>query len=270
MFASIAASAILLVAVGCSRPEGTDERAVSVPEELADGILTVIVFPVLDEPFIAPNLAAGRLPMRGGIEHFQGFDVELMAGFAQRHGVEIEFQRLEDPGFGALLPTLADGVGDAVASAITITPERDKLVDFSRSYFEISTVVVARRDASLRSLEDLTGKRGVGVEGSRPIEVLRSLGIDSEIAEADFQTGAYAEVVDGNVDFAIMESASARGAVASRPSLEIAITLPDAEHYGIAVREGSALKPLLDQYIAAIEASGDLAALAARHLDSAG
>lgn len=262
MFAPVAAAALavaaaLPVASACGR---------ALPEELADGTLTVIVFPVLDEPFIAPNLAAGALPFRGGIEHFQGFDIDLMAGFAARHDVEVEFQRLEDPGFGALLPALMNGTGDAVASAITITPARDETVDFSRSYFEISTVVVARRDAGLRSLEDLVGKRGVGVRGSRPIEVLRDHGVDSEIAEADFQTGAYAEVIDGNADFAIMESASARGAVATRPSLEIAITLPDSEHYGIAIREGSALKPLLDRYIDDIEASGELAALAARHL----
>ncbi len=237
--------------------------------ELEDGLLMVIIFPVLGEPFIAPNLEAGVLPWRGSSEHFQGIDIDLMTGFAAELGVEVEFMRLKEPGFGGLLPALVAGQGDAVASALTITAERDKIVDFSQPYFEISTVVMTRPGTEVRSIADLEGKTGIGVRGSRPITLLRRHGFTGTVMDADFQTGAYAEVVDGQVDFAIMESASAMAAIANYADLEVAYTLPGRESYGIAVGEGSALRPLLNAYLDRIKANGTLDEILDRHLSMA-
>ncbi|MEM7350252.1 MAG: transporter substrate-binding domain-containing protein, partial [Acidobacteriota bacterium] len=202
--AALCSAALGVVGVAAS------EASSELPAELNDGKLSVIVFPVYDEPFIAPNLAAGLLPERGGAEHFQGIDIDLMVGFAESLGTEVEFLRLNEPGFGALLPALVEGQADMVASALTITAERDEVVDFSRPYFEVSTVVVARRDSGIRSIEDLEGKTAVGVKGSRPFAMLEGQGVRVETLEADFQTSAYAAVVEGEADFAMMESASAR------------------------------------------------------------
>ena len=262
------AVAYLVVVASCAPPAqpGDQKEAPELSAEIADGLLSVIIFPVLDEPFIAPNMDAGALPWRGSAAHFQGVDIDLMVGFAKELGVEVEFVRLNEPGFESLLPALAAGRGDAVASAVTITDERDLIVDFSRPYFEISIVVVTRTGSALRSIADLAGKTGVGVNGSRPITVLRGLGFTGEMVEADFQTGAYAEVVDGTADFAIMESASAVSAVRGNPELEIAFSLPIRESYGVAVAEGSALRSSLDAYLARIEADGTLTSILDRHL----
>ncbi len=253
---------VLFLTLGCA----ASDQEPRVPSELEDGRLSVIVFPVYDEPFIAPNLSAGLLPERGGAEHFQGIDIDLMVDFAHSLGAEIEFMRLSEPGFGELLPALVAGRADAVASALTITDERDLIVDFSRPYFGVSTVVVARRDSGIRALADLEGKVAVGVKGSRPFSVLMKQGIEVRTLEADFQTGAYAAVVEGEADFAMMESASARHALLERPELEIALDFGDTEGYGVAVRNGSGLKKLLDAYLDRIEASGQLTATIDRWL----
>lgn len=257
-----------LVVASCAPPSEVEAaiEAPQVPVEIADGLLSVIIFPVLDEPFIAPNMNAGALPWRGGAEHFQGVDIDLMVGFAEELGVDVEFVRLKDVGFGSLLPALAKGHGDAVASAVTITEEREQLIDFSRPYFEISIVVVTATDSTFRSIDDLAGKTGVGVRGSRPITVLRDLGFAGEMIEADFQTGAYSEVAEGIVDFAIMESASAVTAVRETPDLEIAFSLPAREDYGVAIAKGSALRSSLNAYLDRIEADGTLASIIQSHL----
>jgi membrane-bound lytic murein transglycosylase MltF len=61
---------------------------------------------------------------------------------------------------GDLLQALADGKGDIAASNLTITPDRLKLVDFSRPvYANVSEVVVSGPGApALKSVEDLSGK----------------------------------------------------------------------------------------------------------------
>lgn len=243
-----------------------DTRAIP---ELADGMLTVIVFPVVDEPFLAPNLKAGTLPVRAGRDHYQGIDADVMTAFAKHLGVDLEFLRLEEPGFGALIPALARGEGDLVASAMSITEERHRIVDFSRPYFTIATVVITRRGASIHQLADLTGKLGVGVRGSRPLSMIHELGVECTLVEVDFQTGAYAELTDGNADFALLESASARGALAERPGLEIAFELPGHESYGYAVAKGSALKAVLDPFLDQLEESGELDRIIKHHLGAA-
>ncbi|MFZ0107391.1 MAG: transporter substrate-binding domain-containing protein, partial [Thiobacillus sp.] len=61
---------------------------------------------------------------------------------------------------GDLLQALADGKGDIAASNLTITPDRQKLVDFSMPvYTNVSEVVVSGPGApTLQGVEDLSGK----------------------------------------------------------------------------------------------------------------
>ena len=61
---------------------------------------------------------------------------------------------------GDLLQALAEGKGDIAASNLTITPERQRLVDFSIPvYSNVSEVVVSGPGApALNSVEDLSGK----------------------------------------------------------------------------------------------------------------
>ncbi len=259
------------VVVACAPAESATKSgsASEVPEgidELADGKLEVIVFPMVDEPFVAPNLAAGVLAMRGGVDRFMGIDIDIMAAFAADLGVDVEFVRLESPGFGDLIPALVAGEGDMIASALTINDERDKIIDFSRSYFTVSIVIVTRTGAGIEGPADLAGKIGVGVAGGLPFEAVKAAGFEGELIEAEFQTGAYADVSDGYADFAIMESGSARSGIASRPGLEIAFAFPQQDHYGFAAREGSPLVELINPFLDELESSGELERILVKHL----
>lgn len=245
---------------------GTPGDRTATPEEIADGMLTMIAFPAIDEPFVSPNLEAGTMPRRGGIDRFQGIDVDLMAAFAASQGVDLEILVLEKPGYGSLIRALIDGRGDVIASAFTITVDRDREVDFSQAYFQVHPVIVSRRDAGIERLEDLVGKTAVGIVGSRQSQRVRTLPGVVAVEEVEFQTEIFADLVDGEADFALMESASARFALRMHPRLEIAFSLPDSESYGVAVREGSRLKPLLDAFLERMDASGEHARILERWL----
>jgi membrane-bound lytic murein transglycosylase MltF len=65
-----------------------------------------------------------------------------------------------------LIGALREGRGDYVAAAMTVTPERQKLVRFAEDGFKVDEVVVLGKGAApLASLEDLSG---------RPVHVRRS------------------------------------------------------------------------------------------------
>jgi membrane-bound lytic murein transglycosylase MltF len=59
-----------------------------------------------------------------------------------------------------LIPALLDGRGDLAAAALTITPERQKQVDFSEPFFRSIDEIIVTGPASpeLNSLEDLAGQ----------------------------------------------------------------------------------------------------------------
>jgi len=76
-----------------------------------------------------------------------------------------------------LIPALLDGRGDIAAAGLTITPERDKLVDYSDPLLASVSEVVVTGPASpdLASLDDLSGKEVFVRKSSSYYEHLQNL-----------------------------------------------------------------------------------------------
>jgi membrane-bound lytic murein transglycosylase MltF len=78
---------------------------------------------------------------------------------------------------GNLLPALVDGKGDIAASNLTITPDRQKLVDFSVPvYANVSEVLVSGpASPAVKSVDDLSGKEVFVRKSSSYYESLAAL-----------------------------------------------------------------------------------------------
>jgi len=79
---------------------------------------------------------------RKGDEVF-GFDIDLVQMLAKDTGKTLVIKDFQD--FYGLLPALVAGKLDVVISAVTITPERAEVVDFSNVYFTTSQGVIAKK-----------------------------------------------------------------------------------------------------------------------------
>ncbi|MEZ4619792.1 MAG: transporter substrate-binding domain-containing protein [Caldilineaceae bacterium] len=91
-----------------------------------------------------------------------GFDVALMREVGRRLGVEVEFK---DFAFEGLLDALTLNQVDAAIAAISITPEREAQVGFSRIYYVGEDAILTRTGGSLsaiRTAQDLAGSH-IGV-----------------------------------------------------------------------------------------------------------
>ncbi len=88
---------------------------------------------------------------------FKGFDIELIEAIAEKIDREVEFK---DTSFDTIFRDLAQGKFDAVASATTITDEREETVDFTNPYYlpSAQSIVVKKGDSGLKSAKDLEGK----------------------------------------------------------------------------------------------------------------
>ena len=88
----------------------------------------------------------------------QAFEAWLNAKYAEGHlKIHVVFLPAARD---ALIPGLTEGKGDVVAGQLTITPERQALVDFATPWIQDAkeVVVVGPRSPSLASIDDLSGK----------------------------------------------------------------------------------------------------------------
>ena len=92
-----------------------------------------------------------------------GSDVETAKALAKDWGVEFELV----PTTGATrIPSLQTGKADLVISTLSITPERAKVIDFSKGYAVIRTVIAAPKSVNVKSLAELDGKTVGTVRGT--------------------------------------------------------------------------------------------------------
>lgn len=86
-----------------------------------------------------------------------GFDVDMMDLVAEELGktqdiVEVSFSDIDSG------EALADGVCDVAAAAVTITPERQQSMAFSRPYYDVDLGLAVPPESDHTSLDDLDGK----------------------------------------------------------------------------------------------------------------
>jgi membrane-bound lytic murein transglycosylase F len=70
----------------------------------------------------------------------RGFDYELVKAFAKHLGVKLEVQLLDD--VDRMFEMLNRGEGDIIASNLTVTPEREKIVRFSSPVYTTRQILV--------------------------------------------------------------------------------------------------------------------------------
>jgi polar amino acid transport system substrate-binding protein len=92
-----------------------------------------------------------------------GSDIETAKALAKDWG--LEFEHVPTTG-AARIPALQTGKADLVISTLSITPERAKVIDFSKGYAVLRTVIAAPKSVSVKSLADLDGKTVGTVRGT--------------------------------------------------------------------------------------------------------
>ena len=186
----------------------------------------------------------------------QGFDYEVVSAMADQVGLDVEFRTTP---FDSIIPALAAGECDMIASAMTITDERAEQVDFTEAYFDAdqSLLIRAEDEGTISSLEDLAGKNiGVQVEttGATYAEENKPEGATIRA----FQTGdeMFPALLSGDLDAALQDFPVNAYRASQSDEFVVTETFPTGEQYGFAVAKGSELLAPLDEALAAIRDDG--------------
>jgi len=214
-------AAVLLLAVGASGCVGTQST-----QEKVLVVGTSADFP----PFEYKDPKTGNIT---------GFDISLIKLIAKKIGYDKV--KIVDMNFDSLIPALQAGKVDVVIAGMTITPEREKVVDFSIPYWTADQAVVVRKDSNIQinSIKDLYGKTiGVETGTTGAIYIKNHVGKNATIKEYSTYVAALEALLNGQVDVIVLDSPVANMFVHKYP-VKIAYTIKTNEHYGIAVRKGN-------------------------------
>jgi polar amino acid transport system substrate-binding protein len=168
---------------------------------------------------------------------FKGFDIELVEAIAEKIGREPEFQ---DTSFDTIFRDLAQGKFEMVASATTITDEREETVDFTNPYYlpSAQSIVVTTGTSGIENEKDLEGKT-VGVQQGTTGEEYVEEEIDTgELRSFPQGPDTFPALKAGTIDAVVIDRPVAEKAVENDSDLEIAGGIETEEEYGFVVPQG--------------------------------
>jgi len=186
--------------------------------------------------------------------NYTGFDVELMEAIGEKIGREVEFQ---DTSFETIFRDVAQGKFDAVISAATITPEREKEVAFSDPYYLSEQAVLVKEGSEIKGLSELAGKVVGAQQGTTGLALGKEKANASEMRPYPEGPDAINALKAGTVEAVIIDAPVAEHAIEEEGGIEIAETVPTEEKYGIAVaKESTELLEEINQGLEEVIADG--------------
>lgn len=163
-----------------------------------------------------------------------GFDIDLLNAISKE--TDLDF-KITNMAFDGLLPALQMKKIDLVIAGMTATPEREKAVLFSNPYFKAKQVVIVKKgDNSLKSFDDLAGKKvGVmlGFTGDAVVSEIKG----AKVERFDAAYAALLALGQGKVDAVVLDSEPAKSYTEKNKNLVIADIPAEEEDYAIAVRK---------------------------------
>jgi polar amino acid transport system substrate-binding protein len=174
-------------------------------------------------------------PFEQGKEgNYTGFDIELLEAVGKSLGREMEF---EDTSFDTIFLDLSRGNFDVVASAATITDEREKTVDFTNPYYISEQAILVEEGSEIDSVEKLAGTT-VGVQQGTTGQEFVEEEADAEVRQYPQGPDAVNALKTGTVDAVVIDIPVAENAVNATEGLEVSAAIPTEEEYGFAVAQG--------------------------------
>ena len=200
----------------------------------------------------------GLLPYSSSDEKVPGFEVEIARALAKVLGVDLKYEWVSWDG---LIPALTSGRCDVIVDGMFITPEREKVIAFSRPYYGSGETILVRKDnTSIKNLADLKGKNTGVLAGSVTVNELEKKGIGPLVVYPD-QNTIIIELNNARIDAAYLEAPSAAWALQKDKTLNVRLVegyVPD-ERFNAAVgmrKSDVALKTKVDEAVSKVVASG--------------
>ena len=185
---------------------------------------------------------------------FEGIDIEVAGAIAQKLGLELQ---VDDMGFDACLQAAQTGKSDIVMAGVTVTEERQAVMDFSNTYANGVQVVIVKEGSPIQTVDDLANANMIGCQMGTTGYIYCSdtpenggFGED-HVTPYDDGAAAVQARMNGQIDAVVIDNMPAQEYVAANPGLKILDGEFTNEDYAIGVAKGNTA--LLDAINGALE-----------------
>lgn len=185
-----------------------------------------------------------------------GFDIELMEALAKQMGKKIEWVDID---FKGLIPGLISNRFDIADSAIYMTDDRRKVVNFSDPYYRGGLAVLVRRDdKTINVPADLAGGKKVSVQvGTKSVGYLKDNFPDVERVEVEKNQAMFDLLATGRVNAAVTGRPAAVEYARVQKSVRVLDKGLTTELYGFAMRKSDTqLAAQLNQALQVLRTDG--------------
>ncbi len=191
-----------------------------------------------------------------------GFDMEILAEVAQRAGFDYKLQTMD---FNGIIPALQIGNVDMAIAGITITEEREQIVDFSDPYYDSGLRILVREsNDDVHELKDLEGAK-IGTKiGSTSYDFLVSNLADNDgVTPYPGSSDMYMALMSRAVDAVFYDAPNVGYFARTRGEGQVKTIGPlyEGQQYGIALKQGSEWLDKVNQALASIKADGTYKAI---------
>lgn len=218
---------------------------------------------------MSTNAAFPPYEMTADDGSFEGIDVEVAEAIADKLGLELQ---IDDMDFDAALLAAQNGKSDMVMAGVTVTEERQTVMDFSNTYATGIQVVIVPEDSDIASIEDMTGKM-IGVQRGTTGDLYCSASVEDggfgeeNVTPYDNGLTAVQALQNGQVDCVVIDNAPAQEFVKANPGLKILDTEYANEDYAIGVAKGNTqLLDAINGALEELEADGTLQSIVDKYI----
>jgi len=168
-----------------------------------------------------------------------GFDVESMDWIAKKMGFKIKHQPMDWDG---IIPALTAKKIDIIASGMSATEERAKIVNFSIPYYEVTQVLLVKGDDATPFADLLKTGKKIGVQrGTVTNKLLEEMskkeGYKFELVLYDSTDLSMEDVKIGRIAGSGMDSSIAKELMKGQPYKVSGTFDVPSEKYGYAIRK---------------------------------
>ncbi len=193
-----------------------------------------------------------------------GFDIDIINKICSEMNVSC---KIANQSFDGLIPSLKTRRIDAAIAGIDVTAERQKQIDFTKIYYDDSSIQFITLKDTLTSLEQLKGKR-VGIQkGTTYLKYLNEKFPDIKPVSYDSYQFAFLDLKAKRIDAIVASSFVASDWLGKDTEIvPLGDKITDHEFFGeglsIALRKGNdELREKFNQAIDKLKANGELEAI---------
>ena len=200
--------------------------------------------------------------IQDGKDTIAGADIEIAKAIGDELGVKVKFSEMS---FDNVLASVQSGKADIAISGISATKERQKIFDFSDTYYDSETVLLVKKDATEKTYKQISdfSKKSIAVQkGSIQENIAKANLLDANVVALAQPGEAINELKSGQVEGVVLEKAIAKGYVDQNSDLtmsDIALKSDSNDAYAVAMPKGSDdLKAKVNKIIAKLKKEGKI------------